>query len=148
MTEEQRHQPGVMKEYSGGGITVYWEPSLCIHSANCLRGLPHVFQYDARPWIRVEHASADEVARVIMTCPSGALRFERTDGGPQETVSSETTVTPWPDGSLLVRGNLRFVDAEGRVTRTATRAALCRCGHSANKPFCDLSHLRVGFRAD
>jgi CDGSH-type Zn-finger protein len=36
-------------------------------------------------------------------------------------------------------------DREGNVIRTDTRMALCRCGHSANKPFCDDSHYRVGF---
>ena len=146
---EPRQQPGVDREYAGDGITVLWESSLCVHSANCLRGLPRVFRADARPWVRVDAGSADDIARVIMTCPSGALRFERTDGGPQELVPAETTtVFPVPNASLVVRGNLEFLDAEGRVIRTATRATLCRCGQSRNKPFCDLSHLRAGFRAD
>lgn len=46
---------------------------------------------------------------------------------------------------LFLRGDLRVVDGEGNVVRTATRMALCRCGHSRNKPYCDLSHEELGF---
>jgi CDGSH-type Zn-finger protein len=50
-------------------------------------------------------------------------------------------------GPLFLRGNFRVVDASGDVVRRATRMALCRCGQSGNKPYCDLSHRRVEFRS-
>lgn len=87
----------------------------------------------------------DEIAETVLTCPTGALHFRRVDGGEQETAATETTVEPLPNGPLLVRGRLKIVDAEGRVIREDTRLALCRCGASGNKPFCDGSHRRVGF---
>ena len=67
------------------------------------------------------------------------------DGGENEVAAAETTVEPRPNGPLFVRGRLKIVDADGRLIREDTRLALCRCGASENKPFCDGSHRRVGF---
>jgi len=79
--------------------------------------------------------------------PNGALHFERLDGGAQEPAPDQTTITARPNGPLFVRGQLHIVGVGGRLIHEETRAALCRCGHSENKPFCDGSHQRVGFRA-
>jgi len=147
MATEQRHQPDVLKQYEGPGITVHWEPNLCIHVSNCIRAVPGVFKPDARPWVNVEGASADEIAAAIESCPTGALSYLRTDGGPQEAPESPTKVEPRPNGPFFVRGDIEVIDAEGNVTRRATRIALCRCGQSRNKPYCDLSHRAVGFKS-
>ncbi|NJP94706.1 CDGSH iron-sulfur domain-containing protein [Nonomuraea sp. FMUSA5-5] len=58
------------------------------------------------------------------------------------------TVTPCEDGPLLVRGPFELVTQDGEVI-PAGRAtvALCRCGRSSTKPFCDGSHKATGFRA-
>jgi uncharacterized Fe-S cluster protein YjdI len=144
---EVRHEEDVQRQYSSDAIRVNWEPRYCVHAMNCWRSLPDVFRPRESPWVRPAAASADEIAWVVAACPSGALSFERLDGGPPEPVPGTTTVGPQADGPLYVRGNLRFVDAHGNVIREASRAALCRCGHSSNKPFCDLSHLQVGFKA-
>jgi CDGSH-type Zn-finger protein len=64
---------------------------------------------------------------------------------PQEEPQPATTVEPRQNGPLFVRGRLRIVDEDGRLIREETRAALCRCGASGNKPFCDGSHRRIGF---
>jgi len=146
MATEQRHEPDVLKKYEGDGIEVHWEPKLCIHVTSCIRALPDVFDPDARPWIKVEAASADEIAAAIQSCPTGALSYVRTDGAPQETPESPTKVQPRPNGPLFVRGDVQVIDAEGNVTRTATRVVLCRCGQSGNKPYCDLTHRAVGFK--
>jgi CDGSH-type Zn-finger protein len=53
-----------------------------------------------------------------------------------------------PNGPLLVKGNLQLVSASGRIAWTGTKAALCRCGQSKNKPFCDGSHKAAGFEAE
>jgi CDGSH-type Zn-finger protein len=112
---------------------------------NCVRGLPQVFDPDARPWVVVDAADADAVAAAIETCPTGALRYRRLDGGQQEEPPEEATIEPRPNGPLFVRGRVRIVDPDGHVIREDTRLALCRCGASENKPFCDGSHRRIGF---
>ena len=147
MATELRHEPDVLKTYEGDGIEVHWEPKLCIHVSNCIRAVPGVFKPDAHPWVNVEGASADEIAAAIESCPTGALSYVRTDGAPQETPESPTQVQPRPNGPLFVRGDIQIIDTEGNVTRTATRIALCRCGQSSNKPYCDLSHRAAGFKS-
>ena len=51
------------------------------------------------------------------------------------------------NGSIRVTGTVDFVDADGNVIRTETNFSLCRCGHSANKPFCDSAHRINNFEA-
>jgi uncharacterized Fe-S cluster protein YjdI/predicted GNAT family acetyltransferase len=129
-------------------ISVTFDPKICVHAARCLQGLPGVFDLQQRPWIQPQNASPDDVAEVVMRCPSGALQFERLDGGPAEPVPAETTVVALANGPLLVRGDLHFTTRDGETVRTTTRATLCRCGGSSNKPFCDASHRTNGFEAD
>jgi uncharacterized Fe-S cluster protein YjdI/CDGSH-type Zn-finger protein len=140
-----RTHPDVAREYRNNQIVVYWEPKLCIHVGNCFRGLPLVFQPQVRPWVLVNAGSADDIARVVMTCPTGALHFERLDGGEQEPEPDETTVKVQVNGPLYLRGKVRILGPGGHLIREDTRVALCRCGHSRNKPFCDGTHLRVKF---
>jgi CDGSH-type Zn-finger protein/uncharacterized Fe-S cluster protein YjdI len=146
--KEERKRPDVELVYRNreGGFAVYWEPKLCNHTGNCFRGLPEVFQPQNRPWVLVDAASEDKIAAVVTTCPTGALHFERFDGGPQEPQPDETTIEARPNGPFHVRGRVRIVSSGGKVIREDTRVALCRCGHSENKPFCDGTHRRIGFR--
>jgi uncharacterized Fe-S cluster protein YjdI len=143
--EVHRHHPAAAREYRSESIVIRWYPELCIHAAECLRQLPSVFDNQARPWVDLTGASADEVAAVISSCPSGALRFERLDGGPSEEVPSATSVLVQPDGPYHVRGNIQIDDPD-RGTEVVTRATLCRCGASENKPYCDMSHRVVRFK--
>lgn len=147
MDEIDRRKPDVAREYRTDAIVVYWKPEYCIHTARCLQGLPSVFDVTRRPWVQVEAASAEDVARVVARCPTGALSFQRTDGGPQEAVPPETVVEPWPNGPLFLRGHVRVLDDAGTVIREDTRVALCRCGASGNKPYCDGTHRQLGFRS-
>ncbi|HSU39517.1 MAG TPA: CDGSH iron-sulfur domain-containing protein, partial [Polyangiaceae bacterium] len=59
----------------------------------------------------------------------------------------ELAIDPLTDGPLQVRGNLEITSGTGRVVARVTSAKLCRCGGSANKPFCDGTHARIGFRS-
>lgn len=136
--------PRKLQEYATPAIEVTFEPALCIHARRCVTGLPAVFDVSQRPWVMPENAPPDEIARVIGQCPSGALRYRRLDGAGQEQPDARTTIEPQPDGPLYVRGSLAITEADGTV-REATRAALCRCGQSQNKPHCDNSHLAAGF---
>lgn len=123
------------------------EPEYCIATARCLQALPQVFDVRKRPWVRIDAASTDDVARAVALCPTGAISFKRLDGAAQEAVPEPPTVTPWPDGPLFVRGHVQIMQAGNDEPRDATRVALCRCGQSSNKPFCDGTHRTIGFRA-
>ena len=144
--QEARYRADVYRNYEGKGITVHWEPALCIHVAACIRSLPDVFDFEARPWVKVDAASAGEIQEAILRCPTGALSVTRTDGAPQEQPHVPTTVQARTNGPLFLQGEIEVVDGGGTLIREATRVALCRCGQSQNKPFCDLSHRAAGFR--
>jgi uncharacterized Fe-S cluster protein YjdI len=135
----------VTKEYATDEIVVEWEPRLCYHSQNCVRALPQVFDNDRRPWVKVDAASADEVEAAVARCPSGALRTRRVGVAPAHRPQPEICASA--NGPLLVRGGVRIVDAEGAILFEGERVALCRCGGSSNKPFCDGTHKTNGFRA-
>jgi CDGSH-type Zn-finger protein/uncharacterized Fe-S cluster protein YjdI len=145
--DETRYEAGIKKDYANDQIVVTWEPAYCIHTADCLNGLPAVFDPWRHPWIAVDEASADEIADVVLRCPTGALHFQRLDGGDQEPEPSDPTVQLRPNGPLFVRGKIRIEDASGHLIREDTRVALCRCGGSENKPFCDGTHRSIGFRS-
>jgi uncharacterized Fe-S cluster protein YjdI/CDGSH-type Zn-finger protein len=135
------------RTYANDDIEVDWYPERCIHSARCVAGLPDVFDPKRKPWVDLKGHSGDEIAAVVQRCPTVALHFRRKDGGAEEPISAETTIVVVPDGPLFVRGDVTLADESGAVFRRDTRMALCRCGQSANKPFCDNTHRRVGFRS-
>jgi len=63
--------------------------------------------------------------------------------------TAPVVLTACPDGPILVRGEVEIRDAAGRVVpRRRATVALCRCGASGIKPFCDGSHKAIGFRTD
>ena len=113
---------------------MYFDPKRCRHFAECLRGLPEVFNVRQRPWIATDAASAALVAEVIRRCPSGALHYQA-PGIPGEQPDVPATIRAVERGPFLLRGDLRIQAAGSWVTDT--RAALCRCTRSARQPFCD-----------
>lgn len=136
------------RRYAAQNIAVRYEPRLCIHAAECVRGLPQVFDPARRPWIQAEKADAETIAEVVQRCPSGALQFERLDGGPGEPIPEGLELRLEANGPIYLRGALVVRNAAGDVLYAGNRAALCRCGSSRNKPFCDNSHLESGFQAE
>ena len=128
--------------YESGDIKVTWDLFKCIHAEECVKGLPEVFDINKKPWIQPEQASADDLADVIKRCPTGALQFERLDGGEAESNPEKNVITLVNDGPAYISGNIVIKDAEGGVLAKETRAAFCRCGLSKNKPFCDNSHKK------
>lgn len=134
-----------VREYYGEGITVSYDVRRCIHAHECVRGLPRVFDVKRRVWIDATQASPDEIAAVVEQCPTGALHFRRNDHGTNEAIPERTELRVVPDGPLYLRGNLEILTPAGVVHET--RAALCRCGATSNKPFCDGSHDKIGFSA-
>lgn len=137
----------ITKTYSNDDITVVWKPSVCIHSKICWTQLIEVFNPRARPWVNMAGADTDRIMEQVDRCPSKALSYVRNDESiPVENVEAESLVEPVPNGPLLVYGNLRVKDASGHETQKNKVTAFCRCGSSSNKPYCDGSHLRVGFQ--
>lgn len=135
-----------VRAYDGESITILFDGKRCIHAERCVHGLPSVFNADRRPWIEPDGAAADAIADVIHRCPTGALSYERKDGGPAEPLpEGPPEIRVVRNGPLYVRGNIEVLDHEGRVVQIGPRAALCRCGASSNKPFCDNTHLETGF---
>jgi CDGSH-type Zn-finger protein len=61
---------------------------------------------------------------------------------------SDVTITPLQDGPYEVTGEVSITAPDGTVIRETAKSYLCRCGHSANKPFCDGSHKRAGWTQD
>ena len=133
------------RDYSTTEIVVHWDSERCIHSGICLRSLPEVFDVERRPWVSIAAADAAAIAETVERCPSGALRYERLDGEAGEVPPERTTITPWPNGPLTIRGNVRITTAAGDLITEQSRVSLCRCGASNNQPFCDNSHRSVAF---
>lgn len=137
---------GKIRTYEGDSITVQYDVQRCIHAEECIRRLPQVFDRVGRPWVQPQNAPADAIAETIHHCPTGALRYERKDGGVPEPIPEANTVQIAENGPLYLRGNIRLVLGDGTIYHD-TRIALCRCGRSENKPFCDNAHLGAGFTA-
>lgn len=125
------------KQYVGELIDVYYDVSLCVHAAECVRGLPEVFDTKRKPWILPDGAEAPDVATVIERCPSGALQFVRKDGGDAEIPDVPTSVKLNDWQQVEVRGDLQ-IDQGDEVISTY-RATLCGCGQSGKRPICDHS---------
>lgn len=145
MSDERSESRPKVHSYASDEIEVTWEAPRCIHSAECVRGLPAVFAPGDRPWIHPGEDEADEIARVVERCPTGALHYRRAEGS-EERPDAENTIRLGTDGPVYLRGELEIRTADGSVVEE-TRLALCRCGASAHKPFCDGRHEKIAFSA-
>jgi len=204
----------------GRDLTLIYEGRKCIHSRFCVTWGPKVFIANVKgPWINPDNMPVDALTEIAHVCVSGAIRYKRKDGKPDEgpppvnlisvreggpyairadiqldgaaAVSHRLTlcrcgaskskpfcdgshhevhfsasgepptgkadmlpvrdgplaIDPEIDGPLQVRGNVEIISGTGRVVARLESARLCRCGASNNKPFCDNSHARIGFRS-
>ncbi len=206
-------------EIEGRNLTLLFDSSKCIHSRFCVTWAPQVFLANVQgPWIHPDAMEVERLVEIAHVCPSGAIRYRRKDGKPDEPAPLVNLVTirengpyavradmqlngqrgvyratlcrcgaskhkpfcdgshnevrfaasgepasgktdmlaarggvlaidPETDGPLRVRGNLEIISGTGRVVTRVTQAHLCRCGGSGNKPFCDGTHARIGFRS-
>lgn len=140
----------ITKKYSNGEVTIVWKPNACIHSTICWKGatgLRSVFNPSEKPWIKPEGASTEQIVEQVKKCPSGALSFYyNKDAGEPVKVSTDTRIEAVLNGPLLVYGNVTIKDSQGNETQKHNVTALCRCGHSGNKPYCDGSHIPANFQ--
>ena len=138
---------GPTRVYERAELAVLWDATRCIHVGTCIRALPEVFNPRRRPWVAIEAADAEAIAQAVRLCPTGALKIQSRGDFPREEPDEPTTIEAGRTGARFIRGRVRLVDAEGNVTEE-TRLALWWCGASANKPFCDNSHLLVPTERD
>jgi len=131
--------------YDGGQAEVDWDGRLCIHVGECGRATNELFVGGRDPWCQPDHVEPDVALEVVSRCPTGAITLRRKDGGPTETADAENTVLVANQGPLYVRGELAIDGAQGDMPGVKFRAALCRCGASKKKPFCDNSHEGIDF---
>ena len=123
-------------------ITIRFDTKRCIHSRHCVLEAPKVFRANTPgTWIHPEAATMEHLVRVAQNCPSGAITYDRHDGGPAERAPDVNVVRVRESGPYAVNAAVTMNDA------ALTRATLCRCGRSKNKPFCDNSHIAAKFAA-
>ena len=143
--KEPDRVPDKLDTYKGRNISIHNNDGVCAHRGHCTGNLPSVFKSKGEPWIDPDAASADEIARVIEMCPSGALSYTR-DGILHKDQEREPGITVLKDGPYEVVGEPELIDPYGSKPESKEHYTLCRCGHSKNKPFCDGQHQKIRFR--
>ena len=138
--------PRRLQTYAAPDVTVTFDPTKCIHAAECIRALPEVFDSSRARWIRPERATAAEVVDAVERCPTGALHYALPGGAAEAVAEGPAVIRLSRNGALYVRGEVRVVTEDDREVASGPRLALCRCGASRNQPFCDGSHRTAGFR--
>jgi CDGSH-type Zn-finger protein/uncharacterized Fe-S cluster protein YjdI len=134
-----------MEIVKGRDVTITFDGSRCVHSRNCVLSHPEVFVPNVKgEWIYPDAARADVVLSLGINCPSGAIRVARNDASVSSDAAPVVNLVRLRENGplafeapMLVRGQ----------TEPTPRATLCRCGASANKPYCDGSHAAAGFTA-
>lgn len=134
------------KDYFGKGITVHDNRRVCSHSAECLRNLGTVFNLKERPWINPDKATVESVIDAVSKCPSGALGYSIDGVEYTDVPGRKPAVIVERNGPYYIQGGIELAGIENWGTGVSREHyALCRCGASNNKPFCDGNHLSCGF---
>jgi len=124
-------------------ITLRFDGARCIHSRHCVLGAPSVFLANvAGAWLHPETVSVERCVALAQDCPSGAITYERLDGGAAEAAPPVNVLRIRENGPYALHA---AISLSGHPVMF--RATLCRCGKSANKPFCDNSHRAAAFAA-
>ena len=127
----------------GRALTILFEGRRCIHSRHCVLDAPGVFKANTPgAWIHPDELPAEALVAVAHSCPSGAIRYQRHDGGPAEAAPFVNQLRLRENGPYAVHAALTIAGVDDGY-----RATLCRCGQSKRKPWCDGSHVAAGFLA-
>ncbi|NCI45457.1 (4Fe-4S)-binding protein [Sediminibacterium soli] len=144
--------PVTKHNYTNNEVTVVWKPDTCIHSRICWKGLLSVFNPAKRPWIDMGAEPTDRIIEQVKQCPSGALTYylNKETGNEMpvqpETIAPVLGVEVQPDGPIIITTDCRIRHSNGDTETRQGKTALCRCGASANKPYCDGSHKTGHFK--
>ncbi len=127
----------------GRDMVLSFDTRRCIHSRRCVLGAPGVFLSGVTgQWLFPDEEETGYLRGVAHSCPSGAIFYEPKGDTPAEPVPQVNQVELRENGPYAFKATLAI---DGQAD--GFRATLCRCGASKNKPFCDGSHAKVGFRA-
>jgi CDGSH-type Zn-finger protein len=132
------------ESHVGQHITIHDNRGICSHAGYCTDNLKSVFKLGEEPWIDPDGAKAHEIIDTIKQCPSGALSYslENVEYRDQDR---PPMVTVAKNGPYVVTGGIELLDQKMGDGASSEHYALCRCGASKNKPFCDGSHWHIGF---
>ena len=137
------YTPGAIEEARGEHLNLKFEAKRCIHSRHCVLGAPRVFLANVKgAWLYPDEMDVEGLTHIAQMCPSGAITYDRLDGGPAEPVPEVNELRLRENGPYAVRADVALA-GHGDLLR----ATLCRCGASQNKPFCDGSHNAAKFTA-
>ncbi len=146
--------------YHGEQVTIFDNRGICQHSGLCTNRLSTVFRTSQEPFVAPSGGRMDEIIRAVRDCPSGALSLSFAElVGPD--VAEERDMADWHgrrepaieitrDGPYRITGRIALTGHDGGDVARAEGSsrehyALCRCGHSQNKPFCSGMHWYIGF---
>jgi CDGSH-type Zn-finger protein/truncated hemoglobin YjbI len=154
-TKDPHRVPDQRDTYLGQQVTIFDNRGICQHSGLCTDRLAAVFRTSSEPFVAPSGGRMDEIVRAVRDCPSGALGLAF-DGEEARRLADwhgrrEPAIDVTQDGPYRVTGEIPLADASGADVPRAAGAsrehyALCRCGHSQNKPFCSGMHWYVEFR--
>lgn len=139
-------------KYTNGEVTVVWKPDTCIHSRICWTALREVFDPTKRPWINMQGSNTEKIIEQVRKCPSGALSYVMNTGAgtEQPDIVSEAAeimnIQIKPNGPILINTDCHITHSDGKTEIKKGVTALCRCGASANKPYCDGTHKTIDFK--
>lgn len=140
--------PKPLEVYYTRDLVVIYDPGVCMHFGDCLRANGAVFDRNRPEWIDPRAADPDTIAEIAARCPSGALRAVRPNRPPERPLPSVgVSLHATPDGPIVVKGKVRLELPTGTTEERNSAFSLCRCGQTRTTPFCDGSHLRVGFKS-
>jgi CDGSH-type Zn-finger protein/ferredoxin len=135
----------------GKEITVFDNRGICQHSGFCTDRLASVFRLGQEPFVDPDGARKEAIIEAVKNCPSGALSYalDGVECRDEVDLQREPTITVSKNGPYRITGGTPIEGGDPRAQGSSTEHyALCRCGHSKNKPFCDGSHWYVHFEDD
>jgi CDGSH-type Zn-finger protein/truncated hemoglobin YjbI len=147
--------PDQRDTYEGLSITILDNRGICQHSGFCTDRMPVAFRVGQDPFVAPSGDRLDEMIRAVRNCPSGALSLA-IDGIEDRAAVDwhgrrSPTVTITKDGPYRITGSIELLDESGmpearNMGSSLEHYAMCRCGHSQNKPFCSGMHWYIGFQ--
>jgi CDGSH-type Zn-finger protein len=153
--KDPKRVPDRRDSYAGRQMTVLDNRGTCQHSGFCTDRLAAVFHLGQDPFATPDDGRMEDIIRAVRGCPSGALSYAVDGVEARDDVDHhgerEPAIQVSKDGPYRVTGSIPLVDHVGEDMARNQGAshehyALCRCGHSQNKPFCSGMHWYVDFR--
>jgi CDGSH-type Zn-finger protein len=143
--------PDRLDDYPTGNFTVQDNRGICQHSGFCTDELPEVFRVGKDPFVDQSKSNPERIELQTKRCPSGALSFKWAKNDDHPPVAGQEisgpVITVSKNGPYRVKGGIKL-DAEFLSGASPEHYALCRCGGSKNKPFCDGTHWYNNFTGE